>query len=233
MIGIIGALDIEIKGLLALMTERRDRKICGITFSAGKIGGVDVVTAVCGVGKVFAAMCATVMCVKFKPALVVNTGVAGGVDNALGIGDILVSDSALQHDFDTTAFGDPRGWIQALETVNISADRQAVDIMLSSAKKAGLKAYRGIVASGDCFVAEGEQKKKLRDDFGASACEMEGGAIAAVAAVNMVPFVILRSISDGADGGAPTDFPAFCKLAAGNSVKVLTYALPELGRKFR
>ena len=218
MIGIIGALDIEIKGLLALMTERRDRKICGITFSAGKIGGVDVVTAVCGVGKVFAAMCATVMCVKFKPALVVNTGVAGGVDNALGIGDILVSDSALQHDFDTTAFGDPRGWIQALETVK---------------KKAGLKAYRGIVASGDCFVAEGEQKKKLRDDFGASACEMEGGAIAAVAAVNMVPFVILRSISDGADGGAPTDFPAFCKLAAGNSVKVLTYALPELGRKFR
>lgn len=229
MIGIIGAMSIEVDELRARLSYRRDTVICGITFSSGRIGKVRAVIAQSGVGKVFASMCASVMASRFSPSLIINTGVAGAVDPSLRIGEIVVSDAAVQHDFDTTPIDDvPKGWIEPLKTVKIGADRRAAEILLKAARSEGIRARTGVIASGDSFIADKSKKAELSAEFGACACEMEGGAIAAVAAVSHIPFVVLRSISDGADDGAALDFPAFCRIAADKSIKVLLKALPEL-----
>ncbi len=230
MIGIIGAMSIEVDGLLAIMTGRRDRTYCGIRFSRGKIGGTDVVIARSGVGKVMASMCASAMITRFAPSLIINTGVAGAVDPTLKIGDIIVSSGAVQHDFDTSPIdGTPKGWNAELGTVTVQADACSTGVLLRIANEEGISARPGIIASGDSFIADNEKKAELAAVFGASACEMEGAAVAAVAAYNHIPFVILRAISDGADNGAHMDFPAFCKFAADNSIRVLSRAIKELG----
>ena len=229
MIGIIGALSAEVEGLKSMLTERRNRNICGITFSRGKLYGTDVVIAQSGIGKVMASACAAVMISHFKPALMINTGVAGAVNPELLIGDILVSEGAVQHDFDLSPIdGTPRGWNPELETVVVKADERAADVLFKAASEEGLRAKKGIIASGDCFIADNAKKEELASLFGASACEMEGAAIAAVSAVNHVPFVILRAISDGADNGAQMDFPAFCQMAADNSIRVMKRAISKL-----
>ncbi|MBO4326576.1 MAG: 5'-methylthioadenosine/adenosylhomocysteine nucleosidase [Clostridia bacterium] len=234
MIGIIGAMSTEVDGLRAMLSDRKDRKICGIKFSRGKLSGADVVIAQSGVGKVMASMCAAAMCFRFRPSLLINTGVAGAVDPTLRIGDIVVSEGAAQHDFDTSAIdGTPKGWNQALGTVVVKADEAAASVLIKTALKEGLSAKPGIVVSGDQFISDNEKKAELADVFGASVCEMEGAAIAAVAAFNRVPFVILRAVSDGADADALMDFPAFCELAAGNSIKVLSSAVPELSEHYK
>ena len=233
MIGIIGALHDEVEGLRSMLKRRTDREYCGITFSSGSIGGCRVVVAVCGVGKVFASMCAGAMILKYRPSLIINTGVAGGLASGLSIGDLVISDFAVQHDFDTTAIDDvPRGFLPVLNEVKIPADESAASILAECAAEKGIRCIRGTVVSGDQFIAGEDKKAELRKEFGGAACEMEGGSIAAVAAVNKVPFVILRAISDNADSGSPVDFPAFCALAAGNSVKLLSSALPLLGKTF-
>ncbi|MBP5631593.1 MAG: 5'-methylthioadenosine/adenosylhomocysteine nucleosidase [Clostridia bacterium] len=233
MIGIIGAMSVEVDGLKAMLEGRRNRNVCGITFSTGSINGTDVVVAQSGVGKVFASMCASAMIARFRPSLIINTGVAGCIDPELAIGEILVSSGAVQHDFDTSPIdGTPRGWNESLKTVIVEADAAAAKILLNAASVEGIRAKSGVIATGDCFIADKEKKAELSSAFGASACEMEGGAIAAVSAYNKIPFVILRAISDGADNGAVLDFPSFCRLAADNSIKVLTNALPRLGELY-
>jgi 5'-methylthioadenosine/S-adenosylhomocysteine nucleosidase len=177
--------------------------------------------------------CASAMIARFRPSLIINTGVAGCIDPELTIGEILVSSGAVQHDFDTSPIdGTPRGWNEPLKTVVVEASADAAKILLNAASLEGIRAKSGVIATGDCFIADKEKKAELASVFGASACEMEGGAIAAVSAYNNIPFVVLRAISDGADNGAVLDFPSFCRLAADNSIKVLTNALPRLGELY-
>jgi len=228
MIGIIGAMNIEVEALRSQMENAETRVISGIEFTSGLLCGVPAVVSVCGIGKVLAGLTAEVMCLCYKPSLLINTGVAGSLSPDLHIGDILVSESAVQHDLDTTALGDPAGYVQSLELTYIPADERARAIILKTAAMLGLRAVPGIVATGDQFISDQRKKNRLVKKFGAMACEMEGAAIAVAARTNSVPFVILRAISDGANDGAPLDFPSFCKLAAANSVRVLESALPEL-----
>ncbi len=231
MIGIIGALQKEVDGLLSMMKRRVDREYCGTVFSSGYIGGVRVVVAASSAGKVLSSMCAAVMCIKYKPSLLINTGIAGAVDQRLSLGDIVISDFAVQHDLDTSAIdGTPKGWIQSLDIVKIPADKKTAAVLAEAARANGLNFVEGTIVSGDQFIADNAKKAELFEKFGAAACEMEGAAIATVAAVNRIPFVILRAISDNADSGAVVDFPAFCRRAAANSIKVLSAALPELGQ---
>ncbi len=233
MIGIIGAMPVEIEGLRSIMDNRRDKVFSGVTFSSGTISGAEVTLAVSGVGKVMASMCATAMCVCFSPSLVINTGVAGSLSPELSVGDILVAEALAQHDFDTGAIdGTPRGWIGAFNGVLLPADGTAAQILCGAAAGCGIKASKGIIVSGDQFIADAAVKDDLRRTFGASACEMEGAAIAAVSAVNSIPFAVLRAVSDSADGGAAENFPAFCRRSAENSIKVLTRALPSLNDIF-
>lgn len=230
MIGIIGAMNIEVEALRAHMEAPETRVISGIEFTSGLLSGVPAVVSVCGIGKVLAGLTAEIMCLCYDPSLIINTGVAGSLSPKLHIGDILVSESAVQHDLDTTVLGDPAGYVQSLDLTFVPADEKACKVMLEAAGALGLSAIPGIVATGDQFVSDQRVKNRLVRKFGATACEMEGAAIAVAARTNSVPFVILRAISDGANDGAPLDFPSFAKLAAANSVRVLEYALPKLNR---
>lgn len=222
MIGIIGALDLEVEGLKKLMVKCEVRTISSIDFFSGEINGVDTVVAVAGVGKVNAAVCAQTMILTYSPQLIINIGVAGGLSPQLDIGDIAVADAVVEHDMDTTAIGDPLGYIGGIETVEMPCDAEAADIMENAVLAVGgMKVQRGIIASGDQFISTNEQRKKITDNFGAIAAEMEGASIGHVCTMNHIPFAVLRAISDGANNSSPVDFLTFAQTAANNSIKII------------
>lgn len=222
MIGIIGAMDIEIDALKAELTNAQSETISGVEFTKGILGGREVVLAVCGIGKVFAAICAQTMILKYNTQCIINTGVGGSLSDKLNVGNIAVSSAAVQHDMDTSPLGDPVGLISGINIVEIPADKSLVEKVKAAADKLGLVCEMGIIASGDRFVAGAEEKKRIHSQFGAIACEMEGAAIGHVCYVNKIPFVIIRSISDNANGEANMDYPTFRVLAADNSKKVVS-----------
>ena len=221
MIGIIGAMDIEIDALKELMRDKKSETISGIEFTSGVLEGKEVVAAVCGIGKVFAAVCAQTMILRYGVSCVINTGVAGSLTSRLGIGDIAVADCAVQHDMDTSPLGDPVGLISGINLVQLPADEELGKKICSAAQKLGIKSLCGPIASGDQFIATPEGKAKIADCFGAIACEMEGASIGQVCYINKVPFAIIRSISDSFDGKGEMDYAEFRLLAAKNSKAVV------------
>ncbi len=193
-IGIIGAMKVEADSFRALLENRRDTYISNICFSEGILASRDVVIAVSGVGKVFAAMCAQTMILKFGVDVIVNTGVAGALDDTLSVCDAVVADFVLQHDMDTTAIGDAPGLISGINIIDIPCDERVTDALEKSL--GANRCIRAKIASGDIFVGDRAEKNRIREKFGAAACEMESGAIAQVCYVNEVPFGVLRVISD-------------------------------------
>jgi adenosylhomocysteine nucleosidase len=223
-IGIIGAMEPEVEALIASIDNPSTEKVSGITFYTGKIGEKSVAIAKCGIGKVFAALCAQTMILKFAPDLLVNTGVGGALASGISTGDIVIASDLCQHDMDTSAIGDPKGLVSGINMIYFEADKRAGEILLATAKSLSLNARLGRIASGDKFIASAEDKKRIITDFSADACEMEGCAIAQVAYVNGTPFAVVRAISDSADGEATMDYPTFLPIAAKNSTN-LTLAL--------
>ena len=222
MIGIIGAMGVEVSALADLLENKKSEQVSGVEYLSGTIYGRDVVLAVCGIGKVFAAICAQTMIMLYSPDRIINTGVAGSLSSSLGIGDIAVSDSVVQHDMDTSPLGDPVGLISGINLVKIPADGTIAQKITQSAQNiGGIKCVTGTIASGDCFVNDAKRKDYIENTFGAIACEMEGAAIGHVCYVNKVPFCVIRAISDNADGSSHMDYAEFTKLAAKNSANVL------------
>lgn len=200
MIGIIGAMDIEIENIVQNMTNVKREKISSVTYISGELRGKEVVCAVCGIGKVFAAVCAQTMILRYNPSIIINTGIAGSLSDKLSVADTVVAQSLVQHDMDTTAFGDPKGFINGLGIVNIPCDDAVATEICAVMDKCGVKNVRGAIATGDCFVADSSIKKEIVDTFGAVACDMEGASIAQVCYVGGVKCAVMRTISDGADG---------------------------------
>lgn len=223
-IGIIGAMQPEVEAIIAALTDAKKETISGIDFYTGLLGGKRVAVAKCGIGKVFAAMCAQTMILKYSPDLIVNTGVGGALASGISTGDIVIADTLCQHDMDTSAIGDPKGLVSGINVIYFESDKRASEILLDSAKELGLNARLGRIASGDKFIASKEDKERIISDFSADACEMEGCAIAQTAFVNNTPFAVVRAISDSADGEATMDYPTFLGIASANSTK-LTLAL--------
>ena len=221
MIGIIAAMDVEMKSLRSYMENTETEVISGIRFVRGTLEGKDVVTAVCGIGKVFAALCAQTMILHYQPKCIINTGVAGTLTDALTIGSIAVSTAVVQHDMDTSPLGDPVGLISGINKVEIPADRLLSGQLSACAKVMGVKTASGVIASGDQFVASAERKAFIAERFKAIACEMEGAAVGQVCYVNKVPFCVLRAISDSADGSSHMDYPTIVQMAAEQSVALL------------
>ena len=220
-LGIIGAMEIEVAILKGKLENAKITKIGPMEFFEGRLAGCDVVIVMCGVGKVHAAMCTQVLCGHFGATHIVNTGVAGSLDAALDIGDVLVSRDAVQHDMDVHHLGYDVGRVPGLDTTAFAADEQLMKLAYEVSEQIRPGHTRmGRVATGDQFVCSDEQKAKIIADTGASCTEMEGGAIAQVAYVSHVPFVILRAISDKADGSAELDYPTFEKMAAANCAAV-------------
>lgn len=227
-VGIIGAMELEVQALKAMMDSAKIEKISSVEYYIGKIKGIDTVVATAGIGKVNAAVCAQTMILKYFPDLIINVGVAGGLDRDFAIGDIAVADKVAEHDMDTTVMGDPAGFISGIDMVYMDCNKNIANLMEKAAKAVGLGVKRGVIASGDQFISSQEQRDKIVKDFGAIAAEMEGASIGHVCTMNNVPFGVLRAISDGANTESVMDYPTFAKMAAENSIKIITNMLGEI-----
>ena len=220
-LGIIGAMEIEVAILKSKLENARVTKVGPMEFFEGKLAGCEVVIVMCGVGKVHAAMCTQVLCSSFGVNAIVNTGVAGSLDAGLDICDVLVSTDAVQHDMDVHYLGYDVGRVPGLDTTAFAADEKLRDLAYEVSESIRPGHTRlGRVATGDQFVSSQALKDRIIADTAAKCTEMEGAAIAQVAYVNRVPFVILRAISDKADGSAELDYPTFEKMAAANCAAV-------------
>lgn len=196
MIGIIGAMEKEIAMLRDKMEGVQEKKIGIVRFYQGMLWGKEVCLAMCGIGKIHAALCAQAMIEHFRPESIINIGVAGALDEGLAIGDIVIGAYGIQHDVDTTAFGDPLGCIPEINIVELPCEKELISAMEKAADQQGLHHITAGIATGDQFIHQLEKKQHLHAHFGAAACDMEGGAIAQVCYEFQVPYGAYRAISD-------------------------------------
>ena len=222
MIGIIGAMDIEINGYAEKMDNPVVEQHGIFQFVKGKINSKDVVAVVCGIGKVSAAICTQLMIDKYNPEVIINSGVAGGLSKDLRIADIAIATDVVQHDVDTTIFGDPAGYITNLNLVNIPV-KEKIYTKLKEIAEAIEDTYAecGTIATGDQFISTPYQKNKIKDNFNAIATEMEGGSVGHVCYSNGVDFGIIRAISDNASGDALMDYESFKTIAASKAIEIV------------
>ena len=161
-IGIIGAMQIEVEALCAAMENTESRTVGNMTFVYGDLRGKKVVCAKCGVGKVFAAMCAQTMILQYAPDCIVNSGVAGTLSESLSIGQIALAEQVVQHDMDTSPIGDPVGLISGINLVYIPADPAVTDALAAAVCSVGVPYLRGTVASGISSSANGRSRPASR-----------------------------------------------------------------------
>lgn len=196
MLGIIGAMDKEIDFLRQRMETCSESTIGYTRYYTGRLQGVPVCLARCGIGKVHAALCAQGMILRCGVTELLNIGVAGALRDSLKIGDLVIARSAVQHDMDTTPIGDPLGLISGPNIVHIPCDEALSALLTRAAEEAGLRAESASVATGDQFIESVEKKDFLSRAFDAAACDMEGGAIAQCCYEMNVPYAACRAISD-------------------------------------
>lgn len=229
MIGIIGAMDEEIQLYKEEMGNIRETHKAGITYFSGELKGKNIVLCKSGVGKVNASVCTQILIDQFQVEQVIFTGVAGALNPSLDIGDIVVSVDCLYHDMDVTALGFKVGEIPFSSKSIFKADDQLVKISVEASKDVVEgKTIPGRILSGDQFVADREKVKALHEQLHGDCTEMEGAAVAHVCDMNGIPFVIVRSMSDKADGSAHINFPEFTVLASRRSFDIVSRILPQL-----
>lgn len=221
--GIMGAMKEEINYFVAHSKILKKEKYAGITFYVGKLSGKDVVIALSGIGKVNSAVATQLMIERYNIDALIFTGLAGSLDNKHSIGDIVLATSLIQHDFDLTAFGRKLGEIPKLGVEFKSTEllNSAIEKSFKRAFTTSPKLFKGIIVSGDTFIAEKKRAMKLKELFQASATEMEGASVAQVCVMNKLPFVILRTISDSADEDANVDFKTILDRASENGFKII------------
>lgn len=224
MIGVIGAMDIELERLVSQMKSPVRRVVSGVPYVHGTLLGREVVVARAGIGKVNAAVCAQTMALYYEPSLIINSGVSGALAPDLRVGDVVVGTDVVQHDVDTSALGDPPGFVSTVNLLAFPLDEAASRAILAAAPALGIRAVAGRIASGDQFVASSARKAEIVRLFSAATCEMEAGAIAQVCHLNGVSCAVIRSISDGGNEEAAMSYEEFLPLAAKNSADlVLSY----------
>ena len=229
-IGIIGAMAEEVSELKASLQDAKVTKIARMEFCEGSFGNTDVVVVQSGIGKVNAAACAQILIDHFGVTHVMNTGVAGSLNAKIDIGDIVVSTDAMYHDVDATIFGYAKGEVPQVGTASFVADEMLRKAAVEAVKEAApdIHVFEGRVVSGDQFISSREVKNHIRDTFQGDCTEMEGAAIAQVAYINEVPFVIIRAISDKADDSGQEAYDVFEKKAAMHCAHVVEYMISHL-----
>ena len=220
-LGIIGAEQQEVDLLLRLLENRTEFRRAALCFYDGTIHGYPVAIVKCGIGKVNAASCAQTLIDLFGVTQIINTGAAGSLDARINIGDIVVSEDVVQHDLDCTQLGYEPGVIPDTGMV-FNADEGLRELALSTGKDAlpEITMFSGRILTGDQFISGQEKKDWLVSQFHGLCAEMEGGAIAQVCSNNGIPFLILRAISDKADGSATMDYPQFSRMASIRSARL-------------
>lgn len=230
MLGIIGAMDVEVRKLREMMENVETQTVAGMTFHKGTLQGKDVVVVRSGIGKVNAGLCSQILVDRYQIDGIVNTGIAGSLKNEVNVGDIVLSTVAVQHDVDATGFGYQVGEIPQLGTKEFPADEHLLELAVKCCEKANpdIQTFTGRIASGDQFINSREKKNWIHDTFDAYCTEMEGAAIAQAAYLNQIPYLIVRAISDKADDSANVDYNEFEAKAVEHSVKLMLAMLQEL-----
>lgn len=200
-IGVIGAMEVEVDSLIAHMDVKEVTEKAGMKFHEGTIGHTACVIVQSGIAKVNAGICVQILADLFAVTHIINTGVAGSLDNDINVGDIVISTDAMYHDVDATVFGYAPGQVPQMKVVSFPADAALRAKAVSACKKAApeIGIFEGRVVSGDQFISEHDKKVQIRNRFHGLCCEMEGAAIAQASWLNSIPFVIVRAISDKAD----------------------------------
>lgn len=222
-IGIIFAMKEELDALKEYLTVTNEYKIFELKFYEGTINNVKCILVESGVGKVNAARTTQILIDNMQVDYIFNIGVAGGVDSNLNVLDIVVADKLVQHDFDITAFGHPKGFISNVGE-NIESDSELIRKMEQTISKLQDKEFKikvGTIASGDIFCTEKTMKDKIRTKFNADAIEMEGSAIAQVCKLDNIPFIVIRSISDNPNGNNNITFEQFLEKASKRCAQII------------
>lgn len=227
-VGLIGAMDEEIKLLKESMTNSRTEEIASFQFTSGTIEGRDVVLLKSGIGKVNAAIGTTLLNHIYSPDCIINTGSAGGLHSELNVGDVVISSGVTYHDVDVTAFGYDYGQVPQMPTY-YEPDEKLVNVAEASAKNMGSQVVKGVIASGDSFMNDVTRLNEIRRKFtDLYAVEMEAGAIAQVCFRFQIPFVVIRSLSDIAGKNAELSFDEYLPIAAENSAQHILLMIEEL-----
>lgn len=221
MIGIIGAMDVEVNALKKNIANPVVTSIAGCDFVCGTIKNVMVCVAQCSPGKVNAAICTQAMIDKFAPDMIINIGVGCSLAEDVVIKNVVIATDVCEHDMNITALGEPRGFINGINVVKIPTDKVLSEKLSQVAIRCGERIHRGTVASGDLFISSDKIKSKLYETFDAICGEMEGGAIGHACMANGVPFAVLRSISDGGNEDSLMDYPTFKNIAANISTSII------------
>lgn len=221
--GIIAAMQEEMKEIKSIMENIEEEEIYNLTFIKGKINNQKVVLVECGVGKVNASRTTQILIDHYKIEAIINVGSAGSANDELEIGDIVIGKKLVQHDFDITAFGHPKGYISNVGQY-VESDSKLIEKMeqtISRVNNNECNIKIGTIASGDIFCTEPKMRNKIKEKFNADAIEMEGAAIAQVCKLDKIPFIIIRSISDKPNGKNEITFNEFLEKASKRCAQII------------
>ncbi len=219
-IAIMGAMSEEIAPILEMLGEYKTMEYAHNRYYTAQYKEHDLIIAYSKIGKVFSTLTAATMIEKFGAEILLFSGVAGGINPNLKIGDLIVATALCQHDLDITAFGHPYGYVPEGKQF-IEAEKQLIALASEVAVGMGVKLQEGIIATGDQFIHSEERKRWIQETFKADALEMEGTSVAVVCEALDVPFIILRAISDTADMDASFNFDAFLESSAQESAQFI------------
>lgn len=221
-IGIIGAMEVEVSSLKEKMENVKITKKASMDFYEGVLFGKKAVVVRSGIGKVNAAVCTQILADVFHVDAIINTGIAGSLNKEINIGDIVLATDVVHHDMDAQGFGYPKGQIPQMQEFSFPADAELRSLAEKICNEVNpeVQVFQGRIVSGDQFISDKKVKDEIVHNFGGFAVEMEGAAIGQAAYLNGIPFLIIRAISDKADGSATMDYPEFEAAAAAHSINL-------------
>lgn len=212
-IGIIAAEEKEMLAIKEKMNNIEQIQIYNLLFFKGNINNKEYILVQCGVGKVNAARTTQILIDKFEIESIINIGSAGGINENLKIGDIVIGEQLVQHDFDVTAFGREKGYVSDTGKF-FKSDRSLIEQISKKLKNNQQKfnVITGTIATGDTFLTNINQKEIIKNEFNCDCIEMEGAAVAQVCTLDNIPFVVIRGISDVPNEKNNIDFDTYLNI---------------------
>lgn len=218
-IGIIAAEDKEVEAIKEIMNNIEEKKVYNLKIFKGKIKNKECLLVKCGIGKVNSARTTQILTDKFDIEYIINLGSAGALNDDLNIGDIVIGNKLIQHDFDVTAFGREKGYIPDVGKI-FESEKNLVE-KCRKINIESIKIIDGTIVSGDIFCTDVKMKENIRNEFNGDCAEMEGAAVAQVCYLNKIPFMVIRSISDVPNGKNEIDFLKYLEFASKNCAKII------------
>ncbi|ANU25592.1 5'-methylthioadenosine/S-adenosylhomocysteine nucleosidase [Planococcus versutus] len=231
-IGIIGAMEEEVQLLRSRLQNAQTEETARCEFTLGTYEKQEIVLLKSGIGKVNAAMATTILLQHYQPDIVINIGSAGGFDEELEVGTVIISDEVRHHDVDVTVFGYEIGQVPQLPAAFVS-NEELIELAIKAVQEIAQHEYAvGLIATGDSFMNDPQRVLKVRTDFPAmKAADMEAAAVAQVCYQFDVAFVVIRALSDIAGKESSVSFEEFLPLAAKHSTEIVLNVIGQLAAR--